>query len=218
MSYIIVLEGLDAAGKATQAKHLVEKLDSIGRNAVLFSFPRYETEVGKAIKRLLTGDLAVVEKSQNGDLTTYPAADDALILQSLMLADKSDAVHEMDKAIENGAIVVCDRWMPSALCFGEADGLDPVWLQRIQSYLPVGDLNLFIDVPEEEGLKRRPQMRDRYERDREKQKVIRANYETLWIAGADEEPEGWAKIDGVGTEEEVAARIWGKVAELLESE
>lgn len=216
MSYIIVIEGLDSAGKNTQSKRLVEKLDSIGRSAVLFSFPRYETPLGKIIRRMLTEELVLVEKHQTGDLTTYPAADNATVLQALMFADKYDAVHDMDAAVEHGSIVVCDRWTPSALCFGEADGLDPAWLNRVQTYLPEGDLNLFIDVPEEEALRRRPQMRDRFEKDREKQKVIRANYETLWSAAAEDEEFGWVKIDGVGTEEEVAARIWEQVMELLE--
>lgn len=216
MSYIIVLEGLDAAGKNTQSKRLVEKLDSIGRSAVLFSFPRYETEVGKAIKRLLTGELLVAEQGHEHD-PVRRAPEDPLILQALNLIDKYDAVHDMDTAVEHGSIVVCDRWTPSALCFGDADGLDSVWLQRVQNYLPMGDLNLFIDVPQEEALRRRPQMRDRFERDREKQNVIRANYETLWAAAAEDEENGWGwvKIDGVGTEDEVAGRIWTRVMDLL---
>ena len=207
MSAMIVLDGLDAAGKATNAKRLIEKLDSLGRSAVLFSFPRYETEVGAIICMML-----------KGDRTGYSAQQDAMILQAMFAADKYDAFNDMEDAIDAGSVVICDRWTPSALCFGEADGLDPTWLQRVQEFLPVGDLNIFIDVPEEEALRRRPQMRDRFERDREKQKVIRANYETLWAANAEDDETLWAKVNGVGTPDQVFGRIWEHVSALLEDE
>lgn len=218
MSFMVVLDGLDASGKATNAKRLIEKLDSLGRSAVLFSFPRYETPVGKIIKRMLTGELAVMLDGHGRE--SYRAADaEALVLQALFAADKYDALNDMEDAIDAGSIVICDRWTPSAICFGEADGLDPTWLRRVQAFLPIGDLNLFIDVPEEEALRRRPQMRDRFERDRAKQKVIRANYETLWAASAKEDEDAlWVKISGVGTVEEVAERIWIQVSALLEDE
>lgn len=218
MSAMIVLEGLDASGKQTQSKRLIEKLDSLGRSAVLFSFPRYDTPVGKIIKRMLTGELAVMLNGNGRE--SYRATDaEALTLQSLMLADKYDAFNDMEDAIDAGSIVICDRWTPSALCFGEADGLDPKWLQRVQEFLPVGDLNVFIDVPEEEALRRRPQMRDRFEKDRAKQKVIRANYETLWAAAAENEEETlWVKISGMGTPDAVFERIWIQVSALLEDE
>jgi len=223
MSLLIVLEGLDAAGKATQSKLLQAKLDSVGRTAVLFSFPRYETEVGALIKRLLTGERSVLKTGSAeplGSGVTYETddADEALVLQALFAADKYDAVIAMDDAMAADRDVICDRWTPSALCFGEADGLDAKWLQNIQESLPIGDINIFIDVPEEEALRRRPQMRDRFERDREKQKVVRANYETLWAAGADEDPTSWVKVDGTGTIEEVSGRIWTHVMNRLELE
>lgn len=223
MSFMIVIEGCDSVGKNTQAKRLIEKLDSLGRSAVLFSFPRYETPLGKVIRRMLTGETAVsvMRKVPRGalmDVVAEPALEEPLVLQTLLLADKYDALNDMEDAIDAGSIVVCDRWTPSAICFGEADGLDAEWLQRVQAFLPTGDLNIFIDVPEEEALRRRPQMRDRFEKDREKQKVVRANYETLWEANAEDDDALWAKINGVGTPDEVFARIWEHVSALLETE
>ena len=85
----------------------------------------------------------------------------------------------------------------------------------MQEVLPHPALHVFIDVPEDEALRRRPAMRDRYEKDREKQKVIRQNYKTLWEAGAEEDPEEWVTVDGVGTVEEVTERIWKHVLAVL---
>lgn len=217
MSAIIVLEGLDAVGKNIQSKLLAEKLDAAGYASVVMSFPRYETPAGKAIRRHLMGETLVAQKIDGDKEYCFDRApEDPLFLQALFLADKADAAADIEDHLDNDRIVICDRWAPSAICFGEADGLDPAWLQRINEVLPLVDLYILIDVPEEEALRRRPNLRDRYEKDRAKQAVVRANYDTLWKAGAEgDDAEAWVRVDGVGTVEEVAARIWMPVAELL---
>jgi dTMP kinase len=213
----MVIEGCDSVGKNTQSKRLVEKFDSIGRNAVVLSFPRYETTVGKAIRRHLLGETALTQVSASWprDMPQLPAPEDPLAFQCLMLADKMDAALDIEAHIFAGRVVICDRWTPSAICFGEADGVDAHWLQRVQEVLPRPALHVFIDVPEDEALRRRPEMRDRYEKDREKQKVIRQNYKTLWEVGAEEDAERWVVVDGVGTVEEVTERIWKHVMAVL---
>jgi len=214
---LMCLEGCDAVGKQTQSKRLVEKFDSIGRNAVVMSFPRYGTPVGQAMRRHLLGETMLMERGHEHD-PVRRAPEDALMFQCLHLADKTHAAHDIEAHIYAGRTVICDRWTPSAIAFGEADGLDPVWLQQIQELLPQPALNVFIDVPEEEALRRRPDMRDRYEKDREKQKIIRQNYKTLWEAGAEDDALQWVVVDGVGTVEEVTERIWKHVLAVLELE
>jgi len=215
------LDGCDAIGKQTQSKCLVEKFDSIGRVAVVMSFPRYETPVGKAIRRHLLGEtmLAAIPEDFNRvhekPCPVWRAPEDPLVFQALQLADKMHAAHDIEAHIFAGRVVICDRWTPSAICFGEADGLDPVWLQQVQEILPQPALNVFIDVPEEEALRRRPQMRDRYEKDREKQRAIRQNYKTLWEVNAEDDAEQWVVVDGVGTIDEVTERIWKHVLRAL---
>jgi dTMP kinase len=203
---LIVIEGIDSSGKNTQTKKLAARFDSIGSSAITFSFPRYGTTVGKAILRHLKGEIVLVQEETDAEsYQRYTSTfEDALAFQCLMLADKTDAAFEIDRSLIAGSVVICDRWWQSALAFGAADGLDEEWLARIHHGLPQPWLNIFIDVPPEEALRRRPEARDRYERDREKQKIVRANYEKLWTnAGAD-----YVKIDGVGTQEEVHERIW----------
>jgi len=209
---LVVLEGLDAAGKATNAKRLAAKFDQVGRTAVVISFPRYKTTVGKAIFRHLKGHISmreehVIDSSDHnidGDTVYQIADEDALAFQCLMLADKYDAAVDIEAHLGLGRVVICDRWWQSAFAFGVADGLDEDWVHRIHAGLPQPWLNIFIDVPPEEALKRRPEARDRYERDRAKQVKVRENYERLWTnAGVD-----YVKIDGLGTPDEVHARIW----------
>lgn len=203
---LIVIEGTDAAGKATQVKKLAERFDSLGSTTAVYSFPRYDTVVGKAILRHLKGEIELMEEEIDAESSRshIPAPEDALAFQALCSVDKYDAAVDIEAHLGLGRVVICDRWWQSALCFGASDGLDEDWLHRIHTGLPQAWLNIFIDVPPEEALRRRPEARDRYERDREKQKVVRANYEKLWTnAGVD-----YVKIDGLGTPEEVHERIW----------
>ncbi|HYA82502.1 MAG TPA: thymidylate kinase, partial [Candidatus Bathyarchaeia archaeon] len=52
---IIVIEGVDRAGKQTQAKLLVETLKLSGRICVAVDFPDYNTHIGMEIKAFLEG-------------------------------------------------------------------------------------------------------------------------------------------------------------------
>ena len=211
---ILCLEGLDAAGKATQAKRLVDTFRQNGKEAVLFSFPRYETEMGKIIKTLLTRDIGLTVENDFASLyEPATALDSPLILQSLMLVDKLEIATSIQQLSSRGGVAVLDRWIPSALCYGPADGLDRGWIERIQSRLPEADFYFFLDVPPEEALRRRPVLRDRYEKDREKQKVIRQNYTRLWIERGGRRPWYFA-IDGTGDLDAVTRRILDRIGGL----
>lgn len=218
----VVLDGLDAAGKATQSKILAKRL-----NAELYSFPRYDTPIGKLIKRHLRNEVELIERiptavtllvtSPRGShehVQGGPAPEDALMFQCLNLADKIHAAWFIQDHLLRGANVVCDRWIPSAICYGLADGLDRDDLFTAHGVLPQADLNIFLDITPEEALRRRPEARDRYERDREKQKAVRAQYEQMWAAEAGAH---YVKIDGDGGGSgdgpiaAVAERIWAAV-------
>jgi dTMP kinase len=200
----VVLCGLDAAGKATQSKMLAERFDGSGRSVVVLAFPRYATEVGKTILRHLKGEI-VLQCEPDG----VRAPEDALVFQSLMLMDKLDAASDIRSHLTAGRVVICDRWWQSALCFGAADGLNRAWLHRVHESLPQADVNIYIDVPPEEAIRRRPEARDRYEKNRELQTRVRENYGALWASP----PRSgiWKTVDGVGTPAEVHERIWSVV-------
>ena len=219
---LIVLEGLDACGKNTQSKRLVDKLIRVGREAVLYSFHRYDTELGKAIKRHLLCETAVVEVAHASLVTddvlaavpTRRAPEDAMVFQAMATIDKYDAAAEIEDHLRMGRFVVCDRWTQSALAFGWADGLSVEWLHRIQARLPKADLNILLEISPEEAQRRRPVLRDRYEKDRTKQALVATNYEALWRDPSVHAAwSRWVKVDGNGTVEEVADRIWAQVVD-----
>ena len=58
---LIAIEGLDAAGKNSQSKMLVERLQHEGREVVLYSFHRYDTVLGSHSVHTSTGALREAE-------------------------------------------------------------------------------------------------------------------------------------------------------------
>lgn len=209
MSLLIAIEGLDASGKNTQAKRLAWRL-----NGIVFAFPRYDAlPLGPVIRAHLLGQVALRKWDKDGaDLYPIHAAD-ATMFQSLMLADKCDASVEIRKMLADGRHVVCDRWIPSSRCYGRGDRIDPGWLDRMHALLPQADINIFINVSPEEALRRRPEARDRYERDRQKQALVRRNYEHLW-AEHKGDPR-WAVIDGEADVDTVEEHVWQAVQRVL---
>ena len=205
---LIAIEGPDAAGKATQAIMLAHKLTESGRAPVLYSFPRYNTVLGKSILRHLHSETMLVEGN------AMRAPEDPLWFQCAMILDRCEAVSEIRAHLAAGRSVICDRWKASAVAFGAADGLDVNWLERAQEVLPTAHLNIYVQVAEEESLRRRPKLRDRHETDREKQRIVRLNYERLWAGRSNDmtEPNLWVVIDGEGSTDVVHARIWEQVA------
>jgi len=206
---LICVEGTDASGKATQADLLVKRM--IGK-AVLYSFPRYGTALGQMILRHLKSETLLADGiTLDGKL--HAAPEDPLWFQCACLADKYEAVSDIESHLAHGMNVICDRWKPSGIAFGAADGVDVNWLDRAQERLPTADLNIFLSVSEEEALRRRPKLRDRYELDREKQKIIALNYNRMWSDRVTDmtEPKLWCIVDGEGPVDVVHARIWEQV-------
>ena len=204
----LVIEGNDAAGKATQSGLLAKRLMRCGYEVGQFSFPQYSTPVGAAILRHLKGLIYLTDERPGVELlhALGHAPEDSMAFQGLMLLDKCEAAPLIRDHLAVGNFVVSDRWWLSALAYGVADGLKADWLRRIHSILPQGDLNIFLDLEPEIALQRRPKLRDRYELDREKQVLVRKNYHEIWDAGDD--PLKWVKVDASPPEDVVHESIW----------
>ena len=67
---LIVIEGLDGSGKATQAKLLFESLRQQGKNVRQVSFPDYDSDSSALVKMYLAGDFG----SDPGDVNAYAAS------------------------------------------------------------------------------------------------------------------------------------------------
>jgi thymidylate kinase len=217
---IIAVEGLDASGKNTQTRALEKLLHPSQR----ISFPRYDGPFGQVIKKHLMEQVALCEKSSH----TYPeqekwerSPDDAAAFQALMTMDKYDAASEIRALDRKGVHVILDRYWPSACCYGADDGLDFSSMIRINSCLPQADLNILLDISVEEATRRRPEARDRYERDKKKLKHIRDRYLHMWeVMGVGIEKTGsipWVVLNGEQDAAEITRQILAGIDTILEN-
>ena len=125
-----------------------------------------------------------------------------------MTMDKYDAASEIKALDRRGTHVILDRYWPSACCYGADDGLDFGSMIRINSCLPQADLNILLDISVEEATKRRPEARDRYERDKEKLKHIRDRYLHMWeVMGVGTEKHNWLVLNGEKSTAEITQQI-----------
>lgn len=208
---LIVLEGPDAVGKCEMSTRLTEVIPKTkGRASTRISFPRYETSLGKAILRHLKSQISMQAASTmmpSGLCSHNLAPEDALAFQCMMVADKYHAAAEISGFLRSNVDVVCDRYWQSAYAFGGSDGLDEQWLLDVHEMMPKPDVNILLSLSPEKALERRPQMRDRYEMDRETQVRVRANYLRLWTREASKTPKGWPSrwhiVDASRTRDEV---------------
>jgi dTMP kinase len=193
----IVLEGGDACGKSTQVARLVERLRAA--HEVVQTFEPGATDAGRRIRALVL----------DGDEPLAPGAE-AL----LMAADRAQHVAEVVRpALERGAWVVSDRYVPSSLAYqGAARGLGVEAIEQLSEWATDGlrpDLVVVLDIPDEVAAARRSGG-DRMEREAERfHAAVRAAYREL--AG----PRGWVVVDGSGDVDTVAGKIWAVVEERL---
>jgi dTMP kinase len=179
----IVFEGGDACGKTTQVEMLMEKLTLLGLLATKTSFPRYGEATGRAISRHLRGETWVTTGYglYDGDtINVLRAPEDALFFQALQTLDKYEEAATILSNLRSGHTVVSSRWYQSAEIYGADDGLDARMLNRAHACLPRADVNILLHLSSEASLNLRPDMRDRFERDRAKQDRIRQRYLDMW--------------------------------------
>ncbi len=141
----IVLEGVEGAGKSTQARALSRWMGELGLPHTLAREPG-GTPVGEAIRRVVL---------DRGGLTMPPETELLLIL-----AARAAFVREVVlPALERGEIVLADRFDLSTFAYqGFGRGLDLPEVRRANAFATGGlapDLYLVLDLPVEEGLGRK---------------------------------------------------------------
>jgi dTMP kinase len=194
---LIAFEGLDQSGKQTQAELLRDRLTANGRTVRLLSFPDYDTVIGAEIGRALRG-----ERHYGAD-----------VMQLLYVANRYEYKGQIVEAIQEGTVLVCDRYVASSVAYGEAQGLDRAWLIEIQKYLPQPDVTILLDIPPEASARRKSRDRDKYEQDLALLGRVRDSY---LRQAATPEPSrgsgGWVRIDANRDRDAVASEVFAAVA------
>ena len=91
---LLVIEGLDGAGKSTQVKRLKEYIISKELNLKYIHFPRYDASIyGKMIGQFLRGDFGSINQ-------VHPQ-----LVALLFAEDRADASKEIKEWLKNGDCV-----------------------------------------------------------------------------------------------------------------
>jgi dTMP kinase len=127
---IIVIEGVDKAGKRTQSRLLVESLKLSGRICVVMDFPDYNTNIGMEIRAFLDG-----KREYSNELKHI-----------LLSANRWERKSEIESMIQKGTIVIINRYYQSNLVYGVSNGLNLNWLANLEKGLPKEDIVIVLDI------------------------------------------------------------------------
>jgi dTMP kinase len=190
----LVLEGLDGSGKTTQATILTRRL-SQSHNAMLTAEPS-RGKIGAFIRQCcLYGDKRL------------PTEAEAL----LFAADRIEHVqNEVKPALDEGRLVICDRYVYSSLAYQGSAGLSLDWIKTINARALQPDFSVFIDVAPERVLERLQRKKSVMET-LENQKKVREVYLKFVEAGE------LVRVNGDEPKEVVADALYDKVLELLKT-
>lgn len=142
----IVLEGLDGAGKSTQVKLLQNKLAEAGKSYEYLHFPRFDAPVyGDLVARFLRGELGSVESV------------DPYLVALIYAGDRAGAAQMIRGWLDQGKVVIVDRYVYSNVGYQCAKVDDPAARERLRHWIveleyghndiPKPDISLFLDVP-----------------------------------------------------------------------
>ncbi|MFL6473780.1 MAG: dTMP kinase [Nitrososphaera sp.] len=181
---IIVIEGTDKAGKGSQSRMLAETLKTLGKICVILDFPDYTTPIGIEIK-------AFLESKRD-----YPTE----VKHLLFSANRWEKKKEIESMLENGTIIVMNRYWQSNLVYGVANGMDLNWLLLLDKGLPKEDIVIVILVNPSVSAKR-AEIQDAFESDVQLATKAYRNY--LKFA----KQYRWKVIDGSKSKDQVHQEI-----------
>ncbi len=143
---LIVIDGTDGSGKATQAKLLVKRLKNDGEKVKTIDFPRYyQNFFGKLVGECLSG--------MNGDFAKL----DPKIASVLYAADRFESSKEIHSWLKSGFYVIADRYVSSNQIHQGGKIIEEkkrkeflTWLDEMEYNvfkIPRPDVIIYLDVP-----------------------------------------------------------------------
>jgi dTMP kinase len=195
---LIVVEGLDGAGKRTLSDRLIATLTSRGHSATRVAFPRYGQDVHADL-------VAEALRGEHGD-----AADSVYGMALLYALDRRDAAERLRVLASAHDVLLLDRYVASNAAYGAgrlhqgAGGEFVAWVRRLEIDrfgLPEPDGHLLLRVPVAVAAARAERRehaepgrsRDAFESDGDLQRRCGAVYDDLaaadWLAP-------WRVVDG----------------------
>lgn len=136
---LIVFEGIDGAGKSTQAEILSKKLDDRGYSVVSYREPS-ESKWGQEIKKRAKVAHSITPQEE----------------LELFQKDRKDNVNNnLKPSLEQKRVIILDRYYYSTIAYQGAKGIDPESIRkRNEAFAVRPDLVFILDVDVSQGLDR----------------------------------------------------------------
>ncbi|KAH9998571.1 thymidylate kinase-domain-containing protein [Xylariaceae sp. FL0662B] len=131
----VVFEGMDRAGKTTQAKLLQQRCVESGREVRFMRFPDRSTPIGAMIDSYLKGQAEIEDH----------------VIHLLFSANRWEAEKKIKAALSAGHTIICDRFYHSGIVYSAAKNnkaLSLSWAKAPEVGLPRPDVVLFLDLEE----------------------------------------------------------------------
>ncbi|XP_074046780.1 thymidylate kinase isoform X2 [Macrotis lagotis] len=193
---LIVLEGMDRAGKSTQCRKLVATLLQSGHSAELLRFPERSTEIGKLLNSYLQ------KKIHMEDHTVH----------LLFSANRWEQVPLIKEKLSQGITLVVDRYAFSGVAFTSAkENFSLDWCKQPDVGLPKPDLILFLHLSSLEAAKRGDFGNERYENNAFQEKALQRFYQLM-----KDDSLNWKTIDASQAIEDLHKEIYSLSEETIQ--
>jgi dTMP kinase len=161
---IVVVEGMDKAGKRTQSRLLMDALKASGKICVILDLPDYNTPIGAEIRAFLDG-----KRDYSNELK-----------HMLLAANRWEKKTEIESMVDNGTIIILNRYYQSNLVYGTANGLNINWLLNLDRGLPKEDIVIILEITPKVSQQRSTiEYRDKFEMDHNLLLEVHNNYRKL---------------------------------------
>ena len=190
---LINLEGIDGCGKSTQSQFLMDKFESDNEKTILLKEPT-NGKYGQKLWEMLSGKIEATTEE---------------ILELFVLDRKEHVNQKIKPALDEGKIVLMDRYYYSTMAYQAAAGIDINRIRRDNEFAPKPDIVLIFDLPADLAMKRvrGHSVADVFEKEEHLEKVRKA-YLNL------EDDSLVRIIDATRAPDEIFNEVWRLVSEV----
>ena len=190
---LINLEGIDGCGKSTQSQLLMDEFEKNDEKTILLKEPT-NGKYGRKLWEMLRGKIEATTEE---------------ILELFVMDRKEHVDQKINPALNEGKIVLMDRYYYSTMAYQAAAGIDVKRIRKDNEFAPKPDIVLIFDLPADLAMKRvrGHSVADVFEKEEHLEKVRKA-YLNL------EDDPLVRIIDATRTPEEIFDEVWKLVSEV----
>ena len=176
---LIVIEGTECSGKATQSNLLIETLSKEGIEITKFCFPDYDSPTGRIVGGPYLGKSYICESWFKEGASEV----DPKVASLYYAADRRYNIDKIEEQLNNGVNVILGRYIYSNMAYQAGKIADEEernqmykWLEKLEFDLldlPQADIKIFLHMSYESALMLKETREEELD-DKEKESLIKA--------------------------------------------